>query len=63
MLILSHHITTLAANATAKIKTLFERWLDRAAERQMRRARFDIEMYRGIYRHSSKNDDDLPAVR
>ncbi len=63
MLILSHHITALAANATAKIKTLFERWLDRAAERQMSRARFEIEMYRGIYRHSSNNDDDFLAVR
>jgi hypothetical protein len=61
MLILSHHITALAATAAAKFKTLFKRWLDQAAERQMRWARFEFEMYRGIYRHSSKNDDDLLA--
>jgi hypothetical protein len=39
------------------------RWLDRIAERQMRRAEFEMQMYRGSYRHSSKNDDELPIAR
>jgi hypothetical protein len=39
------------------------RWFERVAEQRIRRARFEAEMYRGAYRHSSKNDDELPIAR
>jgi hypothetical protein len=44
-------------------KTLVARWLAHAAEARMRKVRFEMEMYRGLHRYSSKNDDDLPLVR
>jgi hypothetical protein len=53
----------LLATAGALAKTPIKRWLDIIAERQARRARFEMEMYRGAYRYSSKNDDDLPIGR
>jgi len=33
------------------------------AEARMQRANIEIEFYRNRYKHSSKNDDDLPIVR
>jgi hypothetical protein len=33
------------------------------AEAQMQRAKLEVELYRDRYKHSSKNDDDLPIVR
>jgi len=51
------------AKTSEQVNELLSRWLEHSVSRQMYRARFDNEMYRGIYRHSSKNDDDLPVVR
>jgi hypothetical protein len=56
-------IPALAAKAAAKTASLFEHWLEHMAKRRMQRIRFENEMYRGMYRYSSKNDDDLPIVR
>lgn len=47
----------------APSKSLLVRYFEHLAEERMRRTRFEIEMYRGVYRHSTKNDDDLPIVR
>jgi hypothetical protein len=33
------------------------------AEAQMQRAKLEVELYRNRYKHSSKNDDDLPIAR
>jgi hypothetical protein len=33
------------------------------AEARMQRAVIEAELYRNRYKHSSKNDDDLPIVR
>jgi hypothetical protein len=60
---LVHSLPRLVAQATPRIKTVVMHWMERMAENRMRKARFEILMYRGLYRHSSKNDDDLPIVR
>lgn len=51
------------ANATRRAKALLSRWRERVAEGRRRKVRFEMEMYRGLHRYSSKNDDDLPLVR
>jgi len=51
------------AKTSVRVSELLSRWLEHSVSRQRYRARFNNEMYRGIYRHSSKNDDDLPVVR
>jgi hypothetical protein len=33
------------------------------ADARMQRAMIELEFYRNRYKHSSKNDDDLPIVR
>ena len=33
------------------------------AEARMHKAAIEVELYRNRYKHSSKNDDDLPIVR
>jgi hypothetical protein len=62
-----HHATKALLDGAARLadrcKAALLRYGEHAAESRMRRAHFEIEMYRGVYRHSSKNDDDLPAVR
>ena len=37
--------------------------IDAVAEARMHKAAIEAELYRNRYRHSSKNDDDLPIVR
>ena len=58
---------TLAANiarkATVKSARLFMHAVDAIAEAKMQRAKIEAELYRNRYKHSSKNDDDLPIVR
>jgi hypothetical protein len=57
------NLQALAEKAAAKIKSLFSCWPQRIAERRLQRIQFENEMYRGMHRYSSKNDDDLPIVR
>jgi hypothetical protein len=33
------------------------------SEARMHKAQIEVELYRNRYKHSSKNDDDLPIVR
>lgn len=46
---------------------IFGRYLvavfDAIAEARVQKAMIEAELYRNRYRHSSKNDDDLPIVR
>jgi hypothetical protein len=63
MVTVAPKMMALAAKAVAKVKALFLHWIDRMAESRMQKIRFENEMYRGMYRYSSKNDDDLPIVR
>jgi hypothetical protein len=74
MSVLAHRKNTAAASpvtATAGflrhairrgIKLLIHA-IDAIAEARMHKAAIEAELYRSRYRHSSKNDDDLPIVR
>jgi hypothetical protein len=59
---IARFVTAFAAMAVMTITARLARWLN-IAERQVRQAQFEMQMYRGNYRHSSKNDDELPIVR
>jgi hypothetical protein len=63
MAVIAHLMAGLAAKATARIKAMLAYWIDSVAQRRLRKTRFEMEMYRGAYRYSSKNDDDLPIDR
>jgi len=49
------HLTKASANGTRIFRAYVEQRLHRAA--------IETELYRGRYRHASKNDDDLPVIR
>jgi hypothetical protein len=42
---------------------LLMHFVEITAEARMHKAAIEAELYRNRYRHSSKNDDDLPIVR
>lgn len=63
MVIVAHAIRVRAAKAARRIKAALSRWLDRFAEQQMRKVRFQIELHRDIPRNSSRGGDDLPIAR
>ena len=46
----------------AKIRSISSRFSRAYIEHRLLHAALDIELYRGRYRHSNKNDDDLPIV-
>jgi hypothetical protein len=39
------------------------RAMQAVAEARLQQAKIEVELYRNRYKHSSKNDDDLPIVR
>jgi hypothetical protein len=49
--------------AATKAGLAIARFMEALAEARMHRAAIEAELYRGRYKHSSKNDDDLPIVR
>ena len=53
----------IARKAAVKSARLFMYAVVAIAEARMQRAKIEAELYRNRYRHSSKNDDDLPIVR
>jgi hypothetical protein len=74
MSVLAHGKNTAAASSLAATagflrKTirsgtrLLVHAIDAIAEARMHKAEPRAELYRSRYRHSSKNDDDLPIVR
>jgi hypothetical protein len=58
-----HDVRALTARMTARLQAMLARRMAHIHEQQLRRVRFEAEMYAGIYRHSSKNDDELPIAR
>jgi ATP-dependent protease ClpP protease subunit len=53
----------IARRVAVKSARLFMHAVDAIAEARTQRALIEAELYRNRYRHSSKNDDDLPVVR
>ena len=53
----------VAHKAAAKCVQLIGAAVDVMAEARMQKAALEAELYRNRYRHTSKNDDDLPVVR
>jgi hypothetical protein len=41
----------------------FVRTMQAVAEARLQQAKIELELYHNRYKHSSKNDDDLPIVR
>jgi len=41
----------------------FVRAMNTVAEVRLQQAKIEVELYRNRYKHSSKNDDDLPVLR
>ena len=56
-------LTTVTAMAFAKARALGGQISRARIEDRMLRAAMEVELYRGRYKHSNKNDDDLPMVR
>ena len=56
-------IVSPVRKAIARGARLFMHAVQAVAEARMQRAAIEAELYHNRYRHSSKNDDDLPIVR
>jgi hypothetical protein len=56
-------IVGFALTAASRLGKLIVDVSEVLAEARMQRAKIEVELYRNRYRHSSKNDDDLPVVR
>jgi hypothetical protein len=56
-------VANFAHKTIAKLLRLFKQVVEANAESRKHRAAIETEMYLYRYRHSSKNDDDLPVVR
>jgi len=54
---------SLVRKALLKSVNAFMYVVGAMAEARLQRAAIETELYRNRYRHSSKNDDDLPIVR
>ena len=52
-----------ARKAIMKVGRLISRTAQAVSEARMQRAAIEAELYLNRYKHSSKNDDDLPVVR
>jgi hypothetical protein len=63
MIRFSHTIRVLAGAGFAKALNLFSFLRDVVIETRLQRKALETELFRGRYRHLSKNDDDLPIVR
>jgi len=55
-------ITTIITRVIRKVTSLIWHFLEALAEARKQRALIEAQLYRGRYRISSKNDDDLPIV-
>jgi hypothetical protein len=56
-------IVSSTRKAVAKAAKLLAHAVEAVAEARMQRAAIEAELYLNRYKHSSKNDDDLPVVR
>jgi hypothetical protein len=65
--------TTIASTVSATVifvrkamvgsAKFFVRTMQAVTEARMHQVAIEVELYRNRYKHSSKNDDDLPIVR
>ena len=53
----------IARQAIVKSARMLRLAAEAVAEARMQRAKLEAEFYLGRYKHTSKNDDDLPIVR
>ncbi len=60
---LASKLAALVGTAIEKPRAIAARWSRAYIEDRMLRAALEVELYRGRYKHSNKNDDDLPIVR
>ena len=60
---LAQQLTASAAKMAAAGWMVIARFSRALAEKRVHRAGIESELFRGRYKHSSKNDDDLPIVR
>lgn len=63
MIAVIHPVWLLLCRAGAKALTIFSLLHDSFVEARQARTTLEAELFRGCYRLSSKNDDDLPIVR
>jgi hypothetical protein len=56
-------IISILRKAIAGTAKFFVRTMRTVAEARLHRAQIEVELYLNRYKHSSKNDDDLPIVR
>jgi hypothetical protein len=56
-------IVSPIGKAVAGAAKLLAHAVEAVAEARMQRAAIEAELYRNRYKHSSKNDDDLPVIR
>jgi hypothetical protein len=63
MVTFAHAARLIAGEAATRVLRLVSHLRDALVEAHQVRARLEAELFRGRYRLSSKNDDDLPIVR
>jgi len=56
-------IVIFVRKAVVGCAKFFVRAMQAVSEARMHQVAIEVELYRNRYRHSSKNDDDLPIVR
>jgi hypothetical protein len=59
---LASKLAAVVGTAIANARVLGARWSRAYIEDRMLRAAVEVQLYRGRYKHSNKNDDDLPVV-
>jgi len=62
MMRLASKLATAAGPAIANVRALGARWSRAYFEHRLLKAALEVELYRGRYKHSNKNDDDLPIA-
>ena len=60
---LAQRLTASAGKMAAAGRMTIARFSRALAEKRIHRAAIERELFRGRYKHASKNDDDLPIVR
>jgi hypothetical protein len=60
---LAQQLTASAGKMAAAGRMTIARFSRALAEKRIHRAAIERELFRGRYKHASKNDDDLPIVR
>jgi hypothetical protein len=60
---LTAKLNVFARTTIAKLRLVGRRMSRAYIEDQMLRAALEVKLYRNRYKHSNKNDDDLPIVR